>query len=279
MTEEEIKKEQKQIDGWQEEIIRKETQQKEELEQQKKDKALLDSAELELQKAETKKTEGIRKKKELEGLIALVKEFQGAYNATKEQQEKYKISIEKVQKQREVYQKLFQSFLDAQAGILAQELKDGCPCPVCGSFEHPRPGILPKGQVVDQEILDREKQKLDRLENDANTQSVEAGKRKERQKTLWHQIQREAQELLHETEWKKLIPLLKEKQDQCEKQLADSEEEIRIAIERKKRRTKQKRGSRSWKQRSFSYRKRKINVTENRPVFRQETWKTKSSSR
>ena len=209
-------------------------QQKEELEQQKKDKALLDSAELELQKAETKKTEGLRKKKELEGLIALVKEFQGAYNATKEQQEKYKISIEKVQKQREVYQKLFQSFLDAQAGLLAQELKEGCPCPVCGSFEHPRPGILPKGQVVDQEILDREKQKLDRLENDANTQSVEAGKRKERQKTLWHQIQREAQELLHETEWKKLIPLLKEKQDQCEKQLADSEEEIRIAIERKK---------------------------------------------
>ena len=81
LTEEEIKKEQKQIDGWQEEIIRKETQQKEELEQQKKDKALLDSAELELQKAETKKTEGLRKKKELEGLIALVKEFQGAYNA------------------------------------------------------------------------------------------------------------------------------------------------------------------------------------------------------
>ena len=32
LTEEEIKKEQKQIDGWQEEIIRKETQQKEELE-------------------------------------------------------------------------------------------------------------------------------------------------------------------------------------------------------------------------------------------------------
>ena len=44
------------------------------------------------------KTEGLRKKKELEGLIALVKEFQGAYNATKEQQEKYKISIEKVPK-------------------------------------------------------------------------------------------------------------------------------------------------------------------------------------
>ena len=234
LTEKKIKKEQEQVEGWLEEISCKETKQKEELEQRKKEKAQLDSAELELQKAQTKRDTWNRKQKELEELLALVKVFQGAYNATKEQQEKYKISIEKVQKQREVYQKLFQSFLDAQAGILAQELKDGCPCPVCGSFEHPRPGILPKGQVVDQEILDREKQKLDRLENDANTQSVEAGKRKERQKTLWHQIQREAQELLHETEWKKLIPLLKEKQDQCEKQLADSEEEIRIAIERKK---------------------------------------------
>ena len=144
------------MEGWLEEISCKETKQKEELEQRKKEKAQLDSAELELQKAQTKRDTWNRKQKELEELLALVKVFQGAYNATKEQQEKYKISIEKVQKQREVYQKLFQSFLDAQAGLLAQELKEGCPCPVCGSFEHPRPGILPKGQVVDQEILDRE---------------------------------------------------------------------------------------------------------------------------
>ena len=163
-----------------------------------------------------------------------LRSFKGLIMPRKSSRKNIRFPLKKYKSREKVYQKLFQSFLDAQAGILAQELKDGCPCPVCGSFEHPRPGILPKGQVVDQEILDREKQKLDRLENDANTQSVEAGKRKERQKTLWHQIQREAQELLHETEWKKLIPLLKEKQDQCEKQLADSEEEIRIAIERKK---------------------------------------------
>lgn len=234
LTEKKIKKEQEQVEGWLEEIRCKETKQKEELEQRKKEKAQLDSAELELQKAQTRRDTWNRKQKELEELLALVKVFQAAYNATKEQQEKYKISLEKVQKQREVYQKLFQSFLDAQAGILAQELKAGCPCPVCGSFEHPRPGILPKGQVVDQEILNREKQKLDRMENDANAQSVEAGKRKERQKTLGQQIQRKAQELLHETEWEKLIPLLEEKQKYSEKQIADSEEEIRIATERKK---------------------------------------------
>ena len=29
--------------------------------------------------------------------------------------------------------------MDEQAGILAQELKENTPCPVCGSLEHPHP--------------------------------------------------------------------------------------------------------------------------------------------
>ena len=103
MTEKKIKKEQEQVEGWLEEIRCKETKQKEELEQRKKEKAQLDSAELELQKAQTRRDTWNRKQKELEKLLALVKVFQAAYNATKEQQEKYKISLEKVQKQREVY--------------------------------------------------------------------------------------------------------------------------------------------------------------------------------
>ncbi|MGN1165671.1 MAG: AAA family ATPase [Lachnospiraceae bacterium] len=35
------------------------------------------------------------------------------------------------------YEKKYQDFLSGQAGILARELEDGVPCPVCGSLEHP----------------------------------------------------------------------------------------------------------------------------------------------
>ncbi len=37
------------------------------------------------------------------------------------------------------YEKALSLFLDGQAGVLATELKDNMPCPVCGSLSHPMP--------------------------------------------------------------------------------------------------------------------------------------------
>lgn len=40
------------------------------------------------------------------------------------------------------YEQMYQAYFREQAGILAQELKEGIPCPVCGSREHPQKAVL-----------------------------------------------------------------------------------------------------------------------------------------
>lgn len=55
-----------------------------------------------------------------------------------------------------------QSFLRQQAGILAADLREGEPCPVCGSTEHPNPARLADGEAGEAE-LKRLKRERDRL--------------------------------------------------------------------------------------------------------------------
>ena len=56
-----------------------------------------------------------------------------------------------------------EKFFCAQAGILAKSLKEGVPCPVCGSVLHPRPAVV-LGEVLTQEELKEKERKKKQLE-------------------------------------------------------------------------------------------------------------------
>ncbi len=72
------------------------------------------------------------------------------------------------------YSLLNRAFLDAQAGILAETLTDGIPCPVCGSTEHPSKAVRP-AEAPTEESLKAVKDEADLAAKTAAEDSRKAG--------------------------------------------------------------------------------------------------------
>ena len=73
-----------------------------------------------------------------------------------------------------------------RAGLLAQELHAGSPCPVCGSRQHPKIAELPKNHVTEKELEQREKLLMNqrRTTADASRAAGEAVTRAEQLRSL-----------------------------------------------------------------------------------------------
>lgn len=78
-------------------------------------------------------------------------------------QESYRRAVLESTQSRSRYQQMERLYLDAQAGILAQSLKEGEPCPVCGAMEHPSPAIM-QTEVPTEEELKRAKEEAQQKE-------------------------------------------------------------------------------------------------------------------
>ena len=112
---------------------------------------------------------------EVESLSAREKEALSCAKDARKAQGKYLTVMEKLEAARDAYGRAHQIFLDAQAGVLSRELKEGEPCPVCGSTHHPSPAHFLTGPVPTKEELEKlqaEERKAEKLSQKA---SEEAG--------------------------------------------------------------------------------------------------------
>lgn len=78
--------------------------------------------------------------------------LQKLQTACERQQEEVRKSLTDYEKMSRGYEEKNRIFIEEQVGIIAEKLKEGEPCPVCGSLEHPRKARLSEHAVTQQEV-------------------------------------------------------------------------------------------------------------------------------
>lgn len=96
------------------------------------------------------------------------------------------------------YMRMYHHYMNTLAGILAKDLKEGTPCPVCGSLHHPKPCLI-EGREVSQELLFKKEAILEKTREELEKKRIEKATYMVRHQRLIEKIIQKKKEL-HITE-------------------------------------------------------------------------------
>ncbi len=122
------------------------------------------------------------------------------------------------------YEHLYQLFLDNQAGILAKELKDGLPCPVCGAIHHPKIAEMVEGAPDEAGLKEmrKEKEEADQKRHEASAKALAAKTKVEDSLREVEQLAKKLFELEKMEDFEAVYSL---KNRKLEEELSDAEKE------------------------------------------------------
>lgn len=125
------------------------------------------------------------------------------------------------------YESLHQAYFDAQAGILAKQLKENAPCPVCGSTEHPHPAEMTE-EAPTKEMLDAAKSAAEKARKEAEKAAQETVNLRGKAEEKGQALTQAAQQLFAEVSLDQLPQKAKETTQEMQKQLSVLSAQIRL---------------------------------------------------
>ena len=164
-------------------------------------------------------------------LKALLDDFKNLHEEQKTLaaiQKDYLVLADAAKKRLQAYDQMQRAFLNAQAGILAKDLQDGVPCPVCGSLEHPHPAELP-AHAPTEDAVKQAKTFYDDAQSAASDASNAAAAQVATMDTKKDALRKKLEKLLPDTAEEQAEDAAQEQLHDCETQIDELNAKIEAA--------------------------------------------------
>lgn len=145
-----------------------------ELAAMRREQLSLSAMDADMQRLEVQRESLAARSAAISGLEAMLKTYAAEAAALSRAQADYRAASELAALRQTQYQSIQRRFLDAQAGLLAEALEDGSPCPVCGSSSHPAPAAKTADAPTELELKSA-KTLLERETAECEARSLAAG--------------------------------------------------------------------------------------------------------
>lgn len=136
-----------------------------------------------------------RKREQLQKLVSEIVKYHAQQEAWKTARELYLAADEKSATLLREYDAKNRAFLEEQAGIIAGQLEEGKPCPVCGSVHHPAPAAMTASAPTEEDVK-KARKAYEKAAKETEKASAAAAKEKGKATGLEEALLKQTAELL-----------------------------------------------------------------------------------
>lgn len=185
-----------------------------------------DSGELS-EKIKTEENSLQDKKNKIENLSKDVTEYKKLASEVEELKFEAEKAFSEYEKNMKEYENHYKVFLRAQAGILAENLEDNKPCPVCGSLSHPDKAKKEKS-VLSEAQINELKSTMDESDKKQKEIAGLTSSKNGELKSFCQSIEKNAGIFFGKVELNQLEPLIEQKKSEIEKLLDECKQKLEV---------------------------------------------------